>query len=66
LWTIYLGWPWTAILLISASQVAADVSHECLVKNTFSIDWKWLVSMVRTTVCLPWHRFLLTFRGLEH
>jgi hypothetical protein len=31
LWTICLGWPWTMILLMSASQVARiiGVSHQC-------------------------------------
>jgi hypothetical protein len=31
-WTIWLGWLWTVILLISASRVAriTGVSHRCL------------------------------------
>jgi hypothetical protein len=31
-WTVCMGWPWTMILLISASQVAriTCMSHRCL------------------------------------
>jgi hypothetical protein len=34
-WTICLGWPWTVILPISASQVAkiTGVSHLCLIRT---------------------------------
>jgi hypothetical protein len=29
LWTICLGWPWTTILLISASQLAGITGMSC-------------------------------------
>jgi hypothetical protein len=61
-WTIGLGWPWTTILLISASQVAVitGVSHQCPARLLYtprkvSLCVWWDLLTVQYILNLPLH-----------
>jgi hypothetical protein len=43
--TICLGWPWTVVLPISASQVAkmTDMNHRCLAIQLFEVKYQSLI-----------------------